>query len=190
MLCVGIGHAFQAGKVSEGYRPLEQTRGTCRNGRSSGRESPDTRPRVLAAVGPRMLELSRDQVDGAHPFAQPLRTPGWKRLSYTDSDIADTSDRLANAFYAWGDEEAIVKRVRGLFDSGADHVLVSPVGDGPESIVEQLERLAPAFAEVTRERRNLDFRLRGQGNQRRARRSRSSGRPSTTSSAGSNRSNA
>jgi hypothetical protein len=47
-----------------------------------------------------MLELSRDQADGAHPFAQPLRTPGWKRLSYTDSDIADTSDRLVDAFYA------------------------------------------------------------------------------------------
>jgi probable F420-dependent oxidoreductase len=155
-------------------------------------------PRVLAAVGPRMLELSRDLADGAHPFAQPFEhTPyareilgpdklliptqsvllgdreqarsnhrrtidmmrqmgiphylaGWKRLGYSESDVDDVSDRLVDGLTAWGDEEAVVKRVRDLLDAGADHVLVSPMGNDLESIVEQLERLAPALAEVTR----------------------------------------
>jgi hypothetical protein len=80
----------------------------------------------------------------------PHYVAGWKRLGYTDSDIADTSDRLVDALYAWGDEEAIVKHVRELLGSGADRVLVSPVGDDLEPIVEPLERLAPALPEVTR----------------------------------------
>lgn len=31
-------------------------------------EPPEQPPRVLAALGPRMLELARDQADGAHPY--------------------------------------------------------------------------------------------------------------------------
>jgi probable F420-dependent oxidoreductase len=38
----------------------------------------EARPRVLAALGPRMLELSRDRADGAHPY---LTTPEHTRTA-------------------------------------------------------------------------------------------------------------
>jgi probable F420-dependent oxidoreductase len=200
VLGVGIGHAFQAAKAGSDYRPLEQTRAYLSTMDEAAAEFPPPVPfpRVLAAVGPRMLELSAELADGAHPFAQPFEhtayarkilgpdklliphqpvllgtreqarakhletirmmrrmdiphyLAGWKRLGFTDSDIDDVSDRLVDSLTAWGDEEAIVRRVRDLLDTGADHVLISPVGDSLEAIVEQLERLAPALAEVTR----------------------------------------
>jgi len=200
VLGVGIGHASQAEKAGSPYRPLEQTRAYLSTMDETAAEFPPPVPfpRVLAAVGPRMLELSAELADGAHPFAQPFEhTPyarkilgpgkllipaqsvllgtreqaranhqrsialmrrmdiphylaGWKRLGFTDSDIDGASDRLVDSLTAWGDEEAVVRRVRDLLDAGADHVLVSPSGDSMEAIVEQLERLAPALAEVTR----------------------------------------
>jgi probable F420-dependent oxidoreductase len=200
VLGVGIGHAFQAAKAGSEYRPVDQTRAYLSTMDEAAAEFPPpvAFPRVLAAVGPRMLELSAELADGAHPFAQPFEhTPyareilgpdkllipeqsvllgtreqaranhrrtiemmrqlgiphymsGWKRLGYTDSDIDEVSDRLVDSLTAWGDEEAIVRRVRDLLDAGADHVLVSPIGDSLESIVEQLERLAPALTEMTR----------------------------------------
>lgn len=192
VLGVGIGHSFQAAATGSGYQPLTQTRAYL------SAMGPVPVPVVLAAVGPRMLELAAELTDGAHPFAQPLEhTPyarkflgpdklliphqtvllgtrdeararlaqtvrqmtehkvphymsGWKRLGYTDTDIHDVSDRLVDGLYAWGDEEAVARRVRLLLDSGADHVLVSPAGDTLESIVDQLARLAPALKEITR----------------------------------------
>jgi hypothetical protein len=37
----------------------------------AGDSAPVT-PTVLAAVGPKMLELARERTDGGHPFAQPV----------------------------------------------------------------------------------------------------------------------
>ncbi|WP_414941399.1 TIGR03620 family F420-dependent LLM class oxidoreductase [Amycolatopsis sp. cmx-11-51] len=198
VLGVGIGH--QAAKTGSDYRPLEQTRKYLAAPSAAEAEfpSPIPFPRVLAAVGLKMLELAREMTDGAHPFAQPLEhTPyareivgpdkplipehpvllgdreearvhvartielmkqydiphyfkGWKRLGYNDADIDGVSDRLVDELTAWGDEEKIAGRVKKLIDAGADTVLVNPVGDGPEAIVDQLERLAPALTAVIR----------------------------------------
>lgn len=200
VLGVGIGHAFQATKTGTDYRPLAQTREYLEAMSAAEAEfpSPVPFPRVLAAVGPKMLELARDMTDGAHPFAQPFEhTPyareivgpdkllipehpvllggreearaniaktigllkqydiphyvkGWKRLGYTDADIDGVSDRLVDGLTAWGDEEKIARRIKEIVDAGADTVLVNPVGDSLDVIVAQLERLAPALAEVTR----------------------------------------
>jgi hypothetical protein len=60
----------------------------------------------------------------------------------------DDGDRLIDAVVAWGDEDRIARRVREQHDAGADHVLVSPVGSDLTSIVDQLERLAPALIGV------------------------------------------
>ncbi|MBB5852125.1 TIGR03620 family F420-dependent LLM class oxidoreductase [Amycolatopsis umgeniensis] len=200
VLGVGIGHAHQAAKTGSAYRPLEQTRDYLA-GMSAAEEefpSPVPFPRILAAVGPKMLELARDMADGAHPFAQPFEhTPyareilgqdkllipthsvllgdreqaradvaksielmkqydiphyfkGWKRLGYTDADIDGVSDRLVDGLTAWGDEEKIAARIKELVDAGADTVLVTPVGDDLETLVTQLERLAPALTAVAR----------------------------------------
>lgn len=200
VLGVGIGHAHQAAQSGSDYRPLAQTREYLAAMDAAETESPSPVPfpRVLAAVGPKMLELAGDATDGAHPFAQPFehtpyareilgpdkllipthsvllgdreqarastakdialmkqyRVPhylsGWKRLGYTQSDIDDVSDRLVDGLTAWGDEEAIARRIRELLDAGADTVLVSPVGDDFETLMDQLERLAPVLTEVTR----------------------------------------
>ncbi|HEY3479310.1 MAG TPA: LLM class F420-dependent oxidoreductase, partial [Streptomyces sp.] len=70
----GIGHAFQAAKYDQDYRPLDRMRAYLSEMDATAAESPSAVafPRVLAAVGPRMLELARDGADGAHPFAQPV----------------------------------------------------------------------------------------------------------------------
>ncbi|WP_410671175.1 TIGR03620 family F420-dependent LLM class oxidoreductase [Amycolatopsis sp. cmx-4-68] len=74
VLGVGAGHAFQAAKLGEDYRPIGRMRDYLSEMDATEAESPSpvAFPRVLAAVGPRMLELSRDHADGAHPFAQPV----------------------------------------------------------------------------------------------------------------------
>ena len=162
-------------------------------------ESP---PRMLAALGPRMLELARDRATGAIPYLvtpehtararatlgdAPLLTPEQKillepdpsrarpiarafverylapgysnyvnhlrALGYGDEDLeSGGSDRLVDALVAWGDEDAIVARVREHLDAGADHVAVqiacpAPLGSVEQlrQTLEQLERLAPAL---------------------------------------------
>ena len=37
-----------------------------------GPEPPDRVPVVLAALGPKMLDLARDRTDGAHPYFVPV----------------------------------------------------------------------------------------------------------------------
>ncbi|MCR6490850.1 TIGR03620 family F420-dependent LLM class oxidoreductase [Amycolatopsis sp. OK19-0408] len=194
VLGVGIGHAFQAAKYGEPYRPVDRMRAYLSEMDEAAAESPATVafPRVLAAVGPRMLELSRDHADGAHPFAQPVsHTPyareilgpdkllipqqtvllgsredaresvrrrvaqsrefavtvyhaGWKRLGYTEADIAGPSDGFVDDLVLWGDAATIAKRLDELLDAGADHVLLTPSAATFESTVDLLAELAPA----------------------------------------------
>ncbi|MCP2165348.1 TIGR03620 family F420-dependent LLM class oxidoreductase [Goodfellowiella coeruleoviolacea] len=202
VLGLGVGHAFQAQQVGESFqRPLSRLRDYLSTMDEEAAANPPAEPfaRVLAAIGPKMLELSRTHADGAHPFFAPLEhtafarqilgpdrlliphqavllesdpvraraiaresvrlaiTRGapayaraWQRFGYAD-DIADTTDRLVDAAVAWGDEEAIARRVRAQLDAGADHVLVSPTGTDLSGVVDQLTRLAPALREISRD---------------------------------------
>ncbi|WP_181777101.1 TIGR03620 family F420-dependent LLM class oxidoreductase [Amycolatopsis pittospori] len=81
VLGVGIGHASQAAKSGSDYRPLEQTREYLAAMDKAEAESPSPVPfpRILAAVGPKMLELAREMTDGAHPFAQPFEHTPYSR---------------------------------------------------------------------------------------------------------------
>ena len=128
-------------------------------------------PTILAALGPKMLELSRDAAQGAHPYFVPpehteiartvlgqgpllapeqmvildsnpetarglarrdmaryLALPNYannlRRLGYTEEDLGGPSDRLIDAIVVWGDEDAIIARVKAHLDAGADHVCV------------------------------------------------------------------
>jgi probable F420-dependent oxidoreductase len=154
--------------------------------------SPPSPPKtVLAALGPKMLELSADLADGAHPYnvppehtAQARRILGtgkllcveqaailetnaanaraiarrflafyftlpnyvdnWRRLGFTDADLAGGgSDRLIDAIIAWGDEKAIRARIQEHWQAGADHVCVQAVS--PELLPDErlLALLAP-----------------------------------------------
>lgn len=85
---------------------------------------------------------------GAANYVENLR---W--LGYDDADLAaDGSDALVDALVAWGDEAAIVARIREHLDAGADHVCLQPVtqvrplSDGPDQdALGVLTRLAPAL---------------------------------------------
>jgi probable F420-dependent oxidoreductase len=97
VLGVGIGHAFQAAKSGSGYRPLEQTRDYLAAMAEAEAEfpSPVPFPRILAAVGPKMLGLARDASDGAHPFAQPFEhTPYAREILGPDKLLIPTHSVL------------------------------------------------------------------------------------------------
>jgi probable F420-dependent oxidoreductase len=146
---------------------------------------------VLAALGPKMLELSAQQADGAHPYnvtpehtrgarailgagkllcveqaaileSEPARAravarrflaiylglpnyvDNWKRLGFTDADVADGgSDRLVDAVVAWGDERAIRARIDAHWQAGADHVCVQALSPSALPDERLLALLAP-----------------------------------------------
>ena len=85
----------------------------------------------------------------------PNYTNNWKRLGFTDDEIADNgSDRLIDALVAWGDEATIAKRVQEHRDAGASHVCVQVLTDSPRALpLEQWRILAPARGERPRPRR-------------------------------------
>jgi probable F420-dependent oxidoreductase len=70
-----------------------------------------------------------------------------KRLGWTDDDMANgSSDKLVDAIVAWGDEDAIVSRVKAHLDSGADHVCIQVLtADRNEVPMKEWRALAPAL---------------------------------------------
>lgn len=149
--------------------------------------------RVLAALGPKMLELSARRAAGAHPYLStpdhtasaratlgsgPLLLPeqtailcdtvdqaraigtDWLRSylalpnyannllrsGFSEDDLAQVSDRLFDAIIAWGDEEAILRRVNEHISAGADHVCVQVLEADPQAFPrEKWRRLAAAY---------------------------------------------
>jgi probable F420-dependent oxidoreductase len=149
--------------------------------------------RVLAALGPKMLELSATRARGAHPYLVtpdhthqarvvlgdgPLLLPeqtvllagsrddaraigtDWLRhylelpnyannllrSGFTQDDLDSVSDRLFDAIIAWGDEDAIAKRVKEHKQAGADHVCIQALTADPSAFPrEQWRRLAAAL---------------------------------------------
>jgi probable F420-dependent oxidoreductase len=159
-------------------------------------------PRVLAALGPKMLTLAAKRAQGAHSYFVPpehtaqardqlgpdswlipeqavvlendserareiarrhtsryLRLPNYtnnlRRLGFGDEDLAGSgSDRLVDATVAWGDENAIVSRVRAHLNAGADHVCVQVLDRDRRGLpAAQWRRLAPALLETDSPRR-------------------------------------
>lgn len=67
------------------------------------------------------------------------------RSGFSTDELAHVSDRLFDAIIAWGDEEAIMRRVEEHFSAGADHVCVQVlVADQMVFPREQWRRLAAA----------------------------------------------
>lgn len=68
------------------------------------------------------------------------------RSGFTEEDLTSVSDRLFNAIIAWGDEDAIVRRVHEHRDAGANHVCVQVLDADPQAYPrEQWRRLASAL---------------------------------------------
>ena len=155
---------------------------------------PTTPPRrVLAALGPKMLALSAERADGAHPYhatpehtamareivgpdkilaveqsvvlstdpeearrvaraslaiylGLPNYTNNWKRLGFTDADLADGgSDRFVDAVVAWGDDDAIKSRVEQHLAAGAGHVCIQVIPTHGGTPIEEWRRLSAAL---------------------------------------------
>jgi len=70
-----------------------------------------------------------------------------KRLGFTDDDVANGgSDRLVDAIVAWGDIDAIKRRVEAHHDAGADHVCLQVLDVDPRTApVRQWRELAAAL---------------------------------------------
>ncbi len=70
-----------------------------------------------------------------------------RRLGFTEGDVASGgSDRLVDAIVAWGDEEAIRRRVQAHLDAGASHVCIQVLDRDPRALpVPQWQRLAAAL---------------------------------------------
>jgi probable F420-dependent oxidoreductase len=77
----------------------------------------------------------------------PNYTNNWKRIGFTDDDLADGgSDRLVDALVAWGSESTIAARVQAHRDSGADHVCIQALEPDPGAWpTAQLRTLAPVL---------------------------------------------
>lgn len=145
---------------------------------------PDPTPRrVLAALGPNMLELAAERTWGAHPYFVPVEhtalarrimgphavlaveqavvldtdrtrahalarahVAGYleaathhqanvRRLGFGDADIVGgPSDRLVDAIVAYGDVDAIERRVREHLAAGADHVCLQVLTATPAQL--------------------------------------------------------
>lgn len=155
-------------------------------------------PRLLAALGPKMLALAAERADGAHPYwttpehtatARQILGPDkllcveqkvvlssdpdearataagalgiyaglpnyrnmWHRLGFTDADIDDRDTRFIDAVVAWGDADAIARRVRDHLDAGADHVCMQALTPGNPFAPDEraLRELAPASARTS-----------------------------------------
>lgn len=149
--------------------------------------------RVLAALGPKMLELAAERARGVHPYlvtpdhtrrarealgAGALVLPeqtvilcadrdearaigvGWLknylslpnyannllRLGFTQEELDSVDDRVFDALIAWGDEDAVRRRVDEHRAAGADHVCVQVLtGDQNAFPREEWRRLAAAL---------------------------------------------
>ncbi len=176
VLGIGVSHAPSVATRGGSYgKPVETMRAYLDAMAGASYAAPEPEPPVpliLAALGPRMLELAAERTDGAHPYFVPVEhTPfarrhlgpepflvveqtavlttdptegrrigrafarnylalanysnNLRRLGWAEADIAgDGSDRLIDAVIAWGDVDAIVKRVRDHLEAGADQVCV------------------------------------------------------------------
>lgn len=67
------------------------------------------------------------------------------RSGFSPDDLAQVSDRLFGAIIAWGDEEAVMRRVAEHHAAGADHVCVQVLLADPKAFPrEQWRRIAAA----------------------------------------------
>ncbi len=194
LLGIGVSHAPLIDSRGPGtYRkPLAATEAFLDAIDASPQPVP-TANRVLAALGPKMLQLAASKAGGAHPYLAtpehtgrarevlgdgPLLLPeqsvlltddrdaareigtDWLRsylalpnyannllrLGFTEDDLTSVSDRLFDALIAWGDEDAVLRRVQEHLDAGADHVCVQVLtADSREFPREQWRRLASAL---------------------------------------------
>ncbi len=69
--------------------------------------------------------LAREAV--AFYTSLPNYANNWRRLGYSEDDIAAVSDQLIDGIFAWGSAAQIAERVKAHHDAGADHVCIQAI---------------------------------------------------------------
>jgi len=89
--------------------------------------------------------IAREHLQGY--LATPYNLAKFRRLGYTDEDLADGgSDRLVDDLVFWGEPDAVAAKLRGHVEAGADHVAVQVIGVRPgESAMPQWRLLGDAL---------------------------------------------
>ncbi|MCK9896511.1 TIGR03620 family F420-dependent LLM class oxidoreductase [Frankia sp. AgB32] len=195
LLGIGVSHAIAVDRADAGrYRRPLSAMAAFLDGVDAAPAPIPTDRRVLAALGPRMLELAAKRARGVHPYLVtpahtriareavgdgPLVVPeqtvvlcadrdeahavagGWLRgylslpnyanslirLGFEPDEVASASDRVFDAMIAWGDEEAVRRRVAEHHAAGADQVTLQVLTADQNAFPRaQWRRLAAALA--------------------------------------------
>ncbi|GMQ85824.1 MAG: LLM class F420-dependent oxidoreductase [Acidimicrobiia bacterium] len=196
VLGMGVAHRDSVSRRGHDYaRPLQAMRSYLEEmdiAAYDGHQPDRPAPRVLAALGPRMVALAGELTDGVHTFLTTpehtatvrgmvgqeklvaveqgvvltedpdtgraaaranlerfLNWPNYRRhlvrIGFTEADLAQGgTDRVLDALYVMGDEDAVARRVAEHVAAGADNVSLQVIPGGPVDEVETLRRLAPA----------------------------------------------
>lgn len=123
--------------------------------------TPDHTAATRALLGPQPLlaveqavmlteDVQEARTVGRENFSRFVRWPNYRRhlvrLGFSDEDLAgEGSDRVIDALYAWGNEEAIARRVAEHLAAGADNVSLQAIPVAGVGEAEALRRLAPAI---------------------------------------------
>ncbi len=145
---LGVGYPEQAAAVGRQFgRPLATMRGYLKQMDSpTWPPTPDVGyPRIIAANGPKMVELAGASADGAMPAAMPAEfTADARRQLGPDKLLVVGLSALVD-----DDPVAVKAAAREHLTAGADHVtILLPLGVDFATGVDQLERLAPALTEL------------------------------------------
>jgi probable F420-dependent oxidoreductase len=179
LLGLGVSHQHVVERAGLSYqRPLQKMQAYLDELDAAPTPVP-RQERIIAALGPRMLELAGRRSCGTHPYFVPpehtrlarqalgsealiapeqmviletdaeraralarphidryLHAPNYTnnllRLGFTQDDFSNGgSDRVVDAIVAWGDEEAVLARVREHHAAGADHVCIQVLTNEP-----------------------------------------------------------
>jgi len=121
-----------AGSRSTGAHPYLVTPGHTRWAREILGDGPLLAPEQMAILETdpaRAREIARGAL---HIYLQaPNYITNLRRMGFTGDDIGEASDRLVDALVAWGDEEAVARRVAEHHAAGADHVCVQVLTGEP-----------------------------------------------------------
>ena len=136
---IGIGHRIQADQVGGDYTtPLRTIRQYLQRMHQEAQQSPlavPPFPTVIAAVGPKMLDVAAESADGAHPYFVPVAHTADARqrlgpdplLIPEQSVLVDPTDETLAAYRQWLSIVASISHYRaglkrfGLSDDDLDY---------------------------------------------------------------------
>jgi probable F420-dependent oxidoreductase len=173
ILGLGVAHAPAVEKLGRSYaRPysaMERYLDEMDHPAGHTAGAPGDRPvRVLAALGPRMLELSRDEADGAHPYFSPVdhtafarQVLGPDKLLIPEQAVVlhDSADAAGAAARAYAERYLqmpnYVSNLRrfGFGDpdtegTGSDRLIDAIIPHGPAVIAERVRQQLAAGADT------------------------------------------